>query len=191
MRTIYLSWLLLLIGFSHAAFALEINGFQFADAVRMADYDKVLKLNGAAMAERNFLPLYLGALYLPAGTKSDTSLLQGLSVCRVSLIWLMPEFSKENMQQYWRQAFQRAIDKSAYGHIADRVEKFIAMLDTVHRGDELTFDYIPDLGMRVTLGSKTLGMLTGVEFNRTLLGIWLGNSAPAEFRNALLVNLTH
>ena len=43
--------------------------------------------------------------------------------------------------------------------------------------------------MRIYVDDQPSGQLAGVEFNRTLTAIWLGDQAPREFRSALLAGI--
>ena len=50
-----------------------------------------------------------------------------------------------------------------------------------------TFDYLPGTGTQISLNGRLLGTIAGVDFNRALLRIWLGNvPVQADLKKAML-----
>jgi hypothetical protein len=66
-----------------------------------------------------------------------------------------------------------------------KVEHFVSTLPAATRGQNLVFDYVPDAGMRILVDDQPVLQMAGVEFNRTLLAVWLGPGAPAYLRDGL------
>ncbi|WP_257387942.1 chalcone isomerase family protein [Tahibacter caeni] len=180
-------WLLL------AAFdaqAVSIAGHEFAERINVPGVGNNLRLSGAATLDRNFVPFYAAALYLPASVRTLEQLQSGLSPYRVTLVWQIPELDEGRVDDYWRKAFAEAAGSSRLGRIKSNVERFVEVFGAARHGQVILFDYIPDAGMRIFVDDKPAGQLAGVEFNTVLLSIWLGDKAPRDFRTALTAGLT-
>lgn len=140
---------------------------------------------GMATVDRHWVPFYAVALYVPRSVHHLDQLRSGLSPCRVSLLWLVPQLSADDVRNYWRQALEMTAGKEDYPRIQRQAERLAQVLGAVQRGQDLVFDYVPDAGMRVLVDDALLIQLAGVEFNRALLGIWFGERASPQVRNAL------
>ena len=104
--------------------------------------------------------------------------------CRLRLIWALPQLDKPGVVDYWAKALKEAGGES-YARIKPKAEHFAGVLPAATRGQNVVFDYVPDAGMRVMVDDQPVVQMAGVEFNRTLLAVWLGPAAPAELRTAL------
>lgn len=180
-------WLLL--GMSGAQ-AASIAGHEFAERISVPGVGSNLRLSGAATLDRNFVPFYAAALYLPASVRSLEQLRSGLSPYRVTVVWQIPELDDAHVDDYWRKAFAEAAGPTRLSRIKTNVERFVEVFGAARHGQVILFDYIPDAGMRIFVDDKPAGQLAGVEFNTVLLSIWLGDKAPRDFRTALTAGLT-
>ncbi|HSX61934.1 MAG TPA: chalcone isomerase family protein [Tahibacter sp.] len=190
MRTLRGFALLLLSLFASTAGAVTVAGHEFADRMNVPGVGNNLRLSGAAVLDRNFVPFYAAALYLPNSVRSLEQLQSGLSPYRIIVVWQIPELEETRVEDYWRKAFTEAAGADRLGRIKSGVERFVEMFGPARHGQVILFDYIPDAGMRVFIDDKPAGQMPGVEFNTVLLSIWLGEKAPRDFRTALSAGLT-
>ena len=179
-------WLLLCASGSQAA---TVAGHEFAERINVPGVGNNLRLSGAATLDRNFVPFYSAALYLPASVRSLDQLKSGLSPYRITVIWQIPELDDEHVDEYWRKAFAEAAGPARLSRIKTNVERFVEVFGAARHGQVILFDYIPDAGMRIFVDDRPAGQLAGVEFNTVLLSIWLGDKAPRDFRTALTAGL--
>jgi hypothetical protein len=147
-----------------------------------------LNLVGSAVLQRNFVPFYSGALYAPLSVRTTEQLLSGLSPCRIHVVWAMPELNRDAVQDYWLKAMQAAAGDRFAG-VRAQTERLAQSMPAVKRGQSVIFDYVPDSGMSVLVDDKPVAQLAGVQFNKTLLAVWLGGGAPSDFRDALTAGL--
>lgn len=147
-----------------------------------------LNLIGSAVLQRNFVPFYSSALYAPLSVRTTEQLLSGLAPCRIHIVWAMPELNREGVQEYWQKAMESAAGEKFAG-VRSQTERLVQSLPAAKRGQSVIFDYVPDSGMTVLVDDKPAAHLAGVQFNRTLLGVWLGTGAPKDFRTALTAGL--
>lgn len=156
----------------------------FPEQVAPSDGGSRLNLVGSAVLQRNFVSFYSGALYVPLSVRTTEQLLSGLSPCRIQLIWALPELDRDAVQEYWHKALEAAAGDD-FARVRAQAERLTQSLPAAKRGQSVIFDYVPDAGMKVLVDDKPVAHLAGVQFNRTLLGVWLGTSAPPEFRDGL------
>lgn len=180
--------LLLLLSVSDVP-AATVSGHEFADRINVPGVGSNLRLSGAAVLDRNFVPFYAAALYLPASVHSLEQLQSGLAPYRITLVWQIPALDGARVDDYWRKAFSDAAGPERLARIKSGVERFVDVFGDARHGQVILFDYIPDAGMRIFVDDKPAGQLAGVEFNSVLLSIWLGDKAPRDFRTALLAGI--
>lgn len=169
--------------------AATIGGHDFADRISVPGVGANLRLSGAAVLDRNFVPFYAAALYLPASVHNLDQLQSGLSPYRVTVVWQIPALDEARVDDYWRKAFALAAGPERLKRIQSGVERFVDVFADARHGQVILFDYIPDAGMRIFVDDKPAGQLAGVEFNSALLSIWIGEKSPYEFRSALLAGI--
>lgn len=169
--------------------AATVGGHEFADRINVPGVGSNLRLSGAAVLDRNFVPFYAAALYLPASVHSLDQLQSGLSAYRVVMVWQIPALDETHVDDYWRKAFADAAGPERLKRIQSGVGRFVDVFTSARHGQVILFDYIPDAGMRIFVDDKPAGQLAGVEFNSALLSIWIGEKSPREFRTALLAGI--
>jgi chalcone isomerase-like protein len=58
---------------------------------------------------------------------------------------------------------------------------------TMRRGETIFIDLLPNGDTRVTINSEARGVVTGAEFQRALLKVWLGDKpADSDLKRAML-----
>ncbi|MEO8671406.1 MAG: chalcone isomerase family protein [Tahibacter sp.] len=188
MRSLWIPKILLALAFGNAS-AVIVGGTDFPEHASVPGVGNNLHLSGAAVLDRNFVPFYVGALYVPLSVRTSDQLLSGLSPCRFNLVWMSPALDKDRVKEYWRKAFNDAAGPEQARRLTAQLDRLLAVFNGATHGQVVLFDYIPDAGMRIYVDDRPAGQLPGVEFNRILLSIWLGTTAPRDFRTALLANL--
>ncbi len=166
--------------------ALDIAGVTVPEIVQGDDGQGRMTLAGHAEVHRSYLPFYGVTLHLPETRPSRAVLVQGLAPCRISLIWFANSLSAEQVRGYFSERFKLAADEEALGRARPRIDQLLGMLPGTIRGRTFSFDYDPDRGMLVEVDGVRLLALPGVEFNRVLLGLWLGDAAEDGVAEALL-----
>jgi len=165
--------------------ATTVAGHDFAERINVPGVGNNLRLSGAAVLDRNFVPFYAAALYVPTSVRNLDQLQSGLSPYRMVVVWQIPALDEDHVEEYWLKAFTDAAGAERLGRIKSGVERFAELFGAARHGQVILFDYMPDAGMRIFVDDKPAGQLPGVEFNMALLSIWLGEKAPRDFRTAL------
>lgn len=165
--------------------ATELAGVEIASAIRAEGQQQIWYLMGTAQVHRSFIPFYGLALHGPRGAGKETPLSQGLTPLQITLVWYANALPKEQVQEHFRKLFEQVSTAESRERVRPRLEKFIDMLPAAVRGQQMVFYYSPDAGTRVTLNDGTAANFAGLEFNRTLISMWLGPQADAEVRSGL------
>ena len=181
---------ILLLGlFSAAASAQDpartLHGVGLPQFAHSAALDAHLRLAGATVVDRSYMPFQVVALYVGRDAVDVETLADGLSRCRIEIHWLGPPLDAAAAAEWWREAFERSLpDPAARLRLDDALTRVADKAGAVQRGSVTAIDYDPDAGLFLSRDGSMVGRFAGLEFSRTVLGIWLGASA-VETRDAL------
>ena len=184
-----LACLLLALPLAALAATHEFKGMEFDENAKQAN-GNTLPLKGLAEVDHNYLPLYAAGLYAGQKTADARQLAQGQVPCRIELRWLITEVTPELADLYWDQEFARSLgDKVATDQLKPSIRRFTGLSHGAVRGESVTIDYDPELGLAVSRNGAAAVRFPGVQFSRALLGIWLGPQAPQARREDLLKSI--
>ncbi len=157
--------------------------------VKLPDEDQKLVLNGAGLRKRAFFQVYVIALYLPEKKSVPADVIGGAGPKRVAIHMLRDvdadQFSgaltdgmKENVSDAEMKAFEPRLKQ---------LSAIMAAMKEAKKGMRITLDWTP-AGTAVTVDGKPAGApISGEDFYRALLKIWLGERPVQEdLKKALL-----
>jgi len=160
------------------AAAVEVQAVKLPERVRFAENGSELIINGAGVRKRVFDSVYVGALYLPRKTPSADAILSAdASARRLALHILRDEITAEQMLGSFREGLEAnnpPADLAAVSAGVRQLNAIFGAIKVMKKGELILFDYLPESGTRVTIGSEVKGTIPGFEFNRALMKIWLG-----------------
>jgi hypothetical protein len=160
--------------FSTSLAAKQVEGVDIPDTLELANSDTALILNGSGVREKFFLDIYIGALYLPARTSDASAILSDDGPASVLMHVLYSELSKKKITGGWNDGLEANLSDTEMRALKPRLEKFYSLFQTLHKGDELRIDYIPETGTEVRINGEWRGAVEGNDFCRALLKIWIG-----------------
>lgn len=165
-----------------------LQGVDLPAFIHVEKWDEYLRLSGAGIEYRRFLPFQVVALYVDRGEIDPRSLGDGLKRCRIILHWLPPSAEDETaMRDYWLAQLNEAVeDPQMRARLASRLQAAAQALGTGKRGDVVYVDYDPERGLQILRGETSQGQFTGLELARAILGLWFGPKADRELRGELL-----
>jgi len=106
---------------------------------------------------------------------------------RIAMHFLHDEVSEEKLLDAWNDGFENNQTAEILTTLRQRIEQFNKLFQTVHKGDVITLDYIPQEGTAVGINGLEKGKVPDADFNRALLLIGLGDkSADEDLKQALL-----
>jgi hypothetical protein len=171
-----LGLIVLVASFSGLASAAECEGVSMANSVNVGGARLVL--NGMGIREATLLKIdvYIAGLYLPAKTTNGNKAASDDVAKRLTLKFVR-EVSKQDIVNAWKEGF----DKTAGGNkqaLKERIQKVNGWMANMKVGDELSFTYVPEKGLEVSVKGAVKGVVEGADFMKAFFLIWLGNSPP-------------
>lgn len=163
--------------FTNISWALELEGVDIPESVTVSG--KSLQLNGAGVRTKFFFDIYVGALFLPAKVATSAEALDMPGPKQVSMTFLFNEVAREKLTEAWDEGFQNNLLQTEVAALKDRLEQFNALFVTAHKGDVFIFRFLDDGTTSVVFNGKEAGRISGVDFQRALLLVWLGDD-PAD-----------
>ena len=158
----------------------------FAPQIAMPGSQQGWRRVGQATFQHYFQPHCRAALYVSPTLRDAGEVAEALTAYQVEILWQPSELGEAEVRGYWRQALRTAAgDEDTYGRIESKAEHWIGQLPAVHHGDRWVFSYVPDAGMTVQIGGRPVHRLVGIDLNRSLTRVWLGERADPEPRAAL------
>lgn len=153
------------------AHAREIDGVAVPDTLSIDDAP--LTLNGAGMRTRFFVKVYLAALYLAQPAHEAQRVLDSQSPRAVG-IHLRRDVDAGQIGDAFIDGVAANHSDAEMAALQERLTKFKALMPDLKRGDVLRLEFAADGNTRVVRNGQRLGALEGVDFQRALLKIWLG-----------------
>lgn len=176
----------ILAGFAQAA--VEVGGVRFEDKSRVADSE--LQLNGAGLRSRFFINVYAVGLYLGEKKTNAGDTLAAPGAKRLQL-QLLRDLTATQFVDALVESFHKNNDNADAEPLKSRLEELKASMLSIgsaRKGDVINIDWLPAQGMRLTLNGKAVGKdISGEEFYRAMMKIWLGNRPVQDsVKDALL-----
>jgi len=157
--------------------AVEVEGVTVPDSVQVAG--KRLQLNGSGVRTKFFFDIYVGALYLSQPATSAQQAIDAPGPKRLTMAILYDEVSREKLVYGWIEGFEKNQSKVLLQKLQSRLDRFNGMFSNAYKGDLFTFNFLEDGSTVVTLKGKRAGTISGADFQRALLEVWLGRK-PAD-----------
>lgn len=148
-----------------------------------------LVLNGTATRGVFGIRIYAAGLYVSRATgDSEEILIRNHDPKRLKIVMLrvvpedkfaaaVQESISRNFSESEKQRFAR--------EFATFFQCFTGGTDLV-KGSEVCLDYLPDVGTVVTVGGRTLAVISGRDFYHALLRLWIGKPLQSSMKIGLL-----
>ena len=146
---------------------------------------KTLVLNGLGLRSKLFIKIYVGGLYVE--TKSvDAAALIAADAPKKLVMHFLYAPSKAQMTDAFHEGFEGNAPAYFAQHRAE-VDRFLAAVDGVGKGEEMTLTYVPATGTTLAIRGKDVATIAGADFMRAAFAIWLGPKPPtADLKKGLL-----
>ncbi|OIR16279.1 chalcone-flavanone isomerase [mine drainage metagenome] len=182
--------ILLLVGgllLSCSVSAIEVAGVQLADKVQAGNAS--LQLNGAGIRTKWFFKVYVAALYLPQKQTSGAAIIADEHPHRMAM-HMLRELASKKLYGAFSEAIEMNRTPAELAAMDAQMKQMKQIFDAVgevKEGDIVTLDYLPGSGTQISVNGKAFGTIAGAEFNRVLLGIWIGsNPVQDDLKKGLL-----
>jgi hypothetical protein len=168
-----------------AACAATLDGVTMPD-VRVVDGTR-LQLNGIGLRTYSVfgIHIYVAGLYLERHSDDSESILHSAQRKLLDIRFLR-DVSVADARQAWQDGFENNCRLPGCYLDPRDVERFLAAVPPIHRGDE-TMLLFTSRGVDVTFNGRPLGDITDRHFAETLLATFIGPVPPtAQLKRELL-----
>jgi len=137
-----------------------------------------LMLNGLGLRQATALKVnvYVAALYV-AKTSSDANSLLGSNTPTKLILQFVRNVGADDLRKGWSEGFEKN-SKDQLPALKDRIATLNGWMSDVKTGERLTFIRKPGAGLQVDVNGAVKGTISGDDFARAFLAIWLGADPP-------------
>jgi len=161
-------------------YALEVAGVKIDDTTTAGDGKTHLLLNGAGLREKFFIDVYVASLYLQAKTPDASAIISDDGPASVQMDIVYSKISKEKITNGWIEGLDDNLTNSELAAIQPRLDAFNKLFTSLVEGDVIRIDYTPEKGTELRINGEWRGSVSGNDFFRDLLKVWLGADPVSE-----------
>jgi hypothetical protein len=165
----------LCINFEVVAQGITLNGVMLEETVHVGNRNLIL--NGAGVRRKYVFDVYVAALYLGEKKSRAETVLADPAEKRIALYFLS-EVNVQELLYIFKKGFENNHSAEQLKQMKLPLRQFddiFMAIGGLNQGDLVQLDYQPDLGTSVMVNGSTRGTISGAEFYRALLKIWLGD----------------
>ena len=167
-----------------AAHSKECQGISFPDQIQSDG--NALTLNGLGIREATVFKVnvYVTALYL-AKTSADANAILGAPAPYELILHFVRNVDASDIDKGWAEGF----DRNAHGQLAilqERIATLTKWMTDIKSGQRLQFSSEPGVGLQVNVNGAMKGTISGDDFGKAFLSIWLGVPPNPEVKAGML-----
>jgi len=140
---------------------------------------KTLLLNGLGLRKKMMFKVYVGGLYLEKKSGDAAAIIAADAPKRMVMHFIYSEVSKAKMAESFKEGFTHNAGALS-AELKAQVDQFIAALDTMKEGEEMSVTYVPGAGTTLAIRGKEVLTLPGLDFAKAVFSVWLGDTPPTE-----------
>lgn len=161
------------VGMAHGK---ECKGVSFPDQAQIEG--SPLALNGLGLRQATMLKVnvYVGALYLPK-TANDANAILGSNMPYQLILQFVRDVGASDISKGWEEGFEKNA-KAQLPALKERITTLNGWMVDVKAGQRLTFWFKPGAGVQVNVNGMVKGIISGDDFGKAFLSIWLGPEPP-------------
>lgn len=173
-----------LVTVTSAASAAEIEGVTFADSYRSSSI--TMPLHGVGLAKFLLtIKVYVGALYLGPGVKSEAVLNDVPKRLELSYFRTL---KAGDFGQAANTVLSNNVSQATIARLQPRIEQMHRLYEDVKAGDRYGLTYLPGVGTELALNGQPKGIVEGADFAAAYFAIWLGPDPINEVLKEGLLN---
>ncbi len=164
----------------------ELAGVTLPDQISVEG--KTLLLNGMGLREATWLKVdvYVAGLYLEEKSSDPDAIIASERSKRIVMRFVR-DVGRKDLVKAWDESFEENAGQG-FAALKERVGTLDSwMPDVIHKGEAITFTYLPERGVSVDVRDRSMGDLPGADFARALFRIWLGPKPPGAALKAGLL----
>jgi hypothetical protein len=174
-----------IVGFgTGAAHANECLGINFPDQAQSEAGPLVLNGVGVREATVFKVNVYVAALYLSKASNDAGAILAAPGPYEL-ILHFVRNVDSGDIDKGWAEGF----DRNAHGQLPvlqERIGTLSKWMTDIKTGQRLQFSFKPGVGLQVTVNGVAKGTISGDDFAKAFLSIWLGVPPNGEVRAGML-----
>jgi hypothetical protein len=155
--------------------ACELADVTLPDTIQLGG--QTLQLNGMGLREFLFIDIYVGGMYLPSPTVSDTQAITADVPKRMVMHFIYSEVTREQMIDTFREGLDNNPEAKSMG---DRAQQLYDVMETCNAGDQVVLDYVPGQGLTIYLKGSPKVTIPGDDFMRAVWMLFIGDVPPSK-----------
>jgi Chalcone isomerase-like len=145
-----------------------------------------LTLNGLGVRKATLFKVnvYVAALYL-SRTSTDPNTILAAGGPYELVLHFVRDVGSSDINKGWAEGFARNREADIPS-LKDRIALLTQSTDDIKKGERVQFFYDPGAGLQITVNGVVKGTISGADFGRAFLAIWLGVPPNPELKAGLL-----
>jgi hypothetical protein len=164
--------------------ARECGGVSFPEQLQTEGGQLVLNGLGIRQATVFKVDVYVGALYLTKPSTDAKAILDSGSPYAVVMQFVRNVGAKD-IAKGWTEGFERN-DREQLPALNARIGTLAGWMSDIKSGQRLQFAYKPGAGVEVNVNGTVKGSISGADFARAFLSIWLATPPNPEIKAGML-----
>ena len=167
-----------------AANGKECAGVSFPDQAQVEGANLTLNGLGLRLATMLKVKVYVAALYVGKKSNDSGAILESSGPTKLVLQFVR-DVGADDIRKGWDEGFEKNA-KGQLPALKDRIATLNGFMTDMKSGQKLTFIRKPGIGIQVDIDGATKGTISGDDFAKAFLSIWLGNPPNQEIKAGLL-----
>jgi hypothetical protein len=167
-----------------AANGKECAGVSFPDQAQVEGANLTLNGLGLRLATMLKVKVYVAALYV-AKSSSDASAILNSPGPTELVLHFVHDVGAGDLRKGWDEGFEKNA-KAQLPALKDRIATLNGFMADMKSGQKLTFVRKPGAGIQVDVNGAVKGTISGDDFAKAFLSIWLGDPPNSEIKAGLL-----
>jgi len=167
-----------------AAYSKECRGVGFPDQIQ--GDGGALMLNGLGLRQATVFKVnvYVAALYVTK-LSTDANAILGAPGPYELLLHFVRNVDAGDIDKGWVEGFERNAHAQLPA-LQERISMLTEWMTDIKSGQRLQFSFKPGAGLQVTVNGAIKGKISGDDFGRAFLSIWLGVPPNPEVKAGML-----
>ena len=154
--------------------AAALDGVNFPDSVQLGGKELLLNGLGTRKATMFKVKVYVMGLYLSEKRAGAKAIIQSDEPKRI-IMQFVRDVEAKKIRDGWQAGFEKnALDAAA---LQTKIDQFNSAMDNMKSGDRIILDFTGEQ-VDVFVNDQQKTTITGSDFQRGLLSVWLGPKPP-------------
>jgi hypothetical protein len=165
----------LLLALTASADAGTLAGVTLSDSATVGG--QPLVLNGLGLREKYFIDIYVGGLYLPAKSTDADAIIRQDTAKRVVMHFIYDGLEREQLVETFHEGLA---NYPQYAGVSADLDRLVAGIGDVSKGDEIIVDYVPGAGTTITVKGVPSEPIGDAQLMELVWSMFIGSKPATE-----------